>query len=362
MGLQGKLVVSFMAVLSVALGASCLMFSRHNLKRLEEATGRQAQQLSMALALGAEPHVREGRIELLRNAANELVKGRDVLFVAFLDHQATALAFASRDPDFYLQRTALVDTDHNELMRVQRRVSPSFGNYVEVVAPMLRPEATKATGAALAPRAAAGLEMRSIVGYVAVGLSQSDEEAQLRHTMILIVGIGCVIVILSLPLAYLMVHQMFTPIRELVRVTRKITSGDLDARVAISRGDVIGELARSFNEMVIWVKKQQQDVAAVNQMLADANRDLEGKVAARTAQLETAMGRLRSEVAEKEDFLRAVSHDLNAPLRNISGMANMLLPDYGTYSIDIFLGDDVEAVRTVRFTVMRPPRPTPGAH
>src|SRR6185369_5713442 len=35
--------------------------------------------------------------------------------------------------------------------------------------------------------------------------------------------------------------------------------------------------------------------------------------------------RLSSEIAEKEDFLRAVSHDLNAPLRNISGMATMLL-------------------------------------
>jgi signal transduction histidine kinase len=35
--------------------------------------------------------------------------------------------------------------------------------------------------------------------------------------------------------------------------------------------------------------------------------------------------RLCSEIIEKEDFLRAVSHDLNAPLRNISGMAAMLL-------------------------------------
>jgi signal transduction histidine kinase len=34
---------------------------------------------------------------------------------------------------------------------------------------------------------------------------------------------------------------------------------------------------------------------------------------------------LRSEIAEKEDFLRAVSHDLSAPLRNIDGMAAMLL-------------------------------------
>ena len=38
--------------------------------------------------------------------------------------------------------------------------------------------------------------------------------------------------------------------------------------------------------------------------------------------------RLTSEMAEKEDFLRAVSHDLNAPLRNIAGMASMLILKY----------------------------------
>src|SRR5205085_1159905 len=62
-----------------------------------------------------------------------------------------------------------------------------------------------------------------------------------------------------------------------------------------------------------------------NAKLADANRGLEEKVRQRTAQVETANRRLRSEIAEKEDFLRAVSHDLNAPLRNIAGMATMLL-------------------------------------
>jgi signal transduction histidine kinase len=77
--------------------------------------------------------------------------------------------------------------------------------------------------------------------------------------------------------------------------------------------------------MVQWVKKQRQDLAAANGKLFEANRDLELKIEHRTSQLETANARLGSEIAEKEDFLRAISHDLNAPLRNIAGMATMLL-------------------------------------
>ena len=132
--------------------------------------------------------------------------------------------------------------------------------------------------------------------------------------------------LLSLPLALgALVHRVFQPIRQLVDATRKITGGDLETSVAIHRPDVIGTLARSFNDMVIWVRKQQEDLALVNRQLSDANADLEDKIEQRTAQLETANKRLSAEIAEKEDFLRAVSHDLNAPLRNISGMATMLL-------------------------------------
>ena len=324
MGLQGKLVLSFMTVLTVALCTSCFLFFTHNRQRVADITGEEAKQLSTALALASEGEVREGRIESLRNAAQELIKGRNALFVAFLDADAHVVAFASRDPDSYLQRTALVNTDARELMQVRHRRSPVFGNYVQVVAPMFRTAPAPAT----AGHDAAFIEQR-LGGYVAVGMSMAGEETQLRRTMLLVFGVGCVMLLLCWPLAHGSVHRITGPIRELVGVTKQITGGDLDARVAATdRTDVIGELARSFNEMVIWVKKQQLDLAAVNLKLADANRDLEGKVIARTAQLETAMHRLKSEIAEKEDFLRAVSHDLNAPLRNISGMATMLLMKY----------------------------------
>jgi signal transduction histidine kinase len=141
----------------------------------------------------------------------------------------------------------------------------------------------------------------------------------------MVIGASCLVVLFSLPLAMALVHRIFQPIRQLVDATRKITGGDLETQVAIHRPDIIGTLARAFNDMVIWVRTQQQDLAFVNHQLSEANKDLEKKIEHRTGQLETANQRLSAEIAEKEDFLRAVSHDLNAPLRNISGMATMLL-------------------------------------
>ncbi len=314
-GLQGKLISAFLLLLSVALGGSCWMFYTHSRERISDISGEQARQLSSTLALGAEDELRLSNVRSLESIAQNLVRSRNILFIAFLDPSGQAVAAASRDPDFHVQRGRFGPTTTRELLQVRNQHSPLFGPYVEVVAPVL--------GNGAGPNSS-----HTLVGYVAVGVSQTGEETLLRRTTFLVIGIGCVIVMISLPMAYLLVHRIFQPIRELVRVTKKITSGDLDARVAINRTDVIGDLARSFNEMVMWVKMQQQDVETANQKLAEANRDLEAKIQLRTAQVETAAQRLSSEIAEKEEFLRAVSHDLNAPLRNISGMATMLLTKY----------------------------------
>jgi len=302
-GLQGKLTLSFLVLISLGMGSSCWMFVSGSQSRLNDIMGEQARQLSSTLALASHQEFHRGNFEELRVQAQDLIKSRNILFVGYLTAESKPVVLASRDLEFRLRDLGDVSHDTRSLMQVQRRTSALFGPYMQVVSPILslpdrKPEDSTAPGAIM--------EGARLIGYV-------------------VVGIGCVILLLSLPLAYILVHRIFQPIRQLLVATQKITSGDLETRVAIHRPDIIGMLARSFNEMVNWVKDQQHDLEAANDQLEEANHDLEAKVDLRTAQLETANRRLSAEIAEKEDFLRAVSHDLNAPLRNISGMASMLL-------------------------------------
>ncbi|MGB7158198.1 MAG: ATP-binding protein [Tepidisphaeraceae bacterium] len=327
-GLQGKLVLCFMLLLSIALGGSSYMFIKQSRRQLGDMIGEQGRQISSALALASKSAMSTRNCPELKLIGQDLLKSRNILFVGFTDTEGKRVALASRDPDLVLDGHDALERNTQSLMQVRPRSSAALGEYIEVVAPILHVSpasthiATPEEGASPSRTDQPGTQL---LGYVTVGVSQTREQAELLRINLIVVAIGCAIAIISLPMAYVLVHRIFFPIRQLVDATNKIAAGDLETSVAIDRPDVIGTLARSFNEMVIRVRRQQEALEEANEQLAEANRDLEEKVQQRTAQLETANKRLSSEIAEKEDFLRAVSHDLNAPLRNISGMATMLL-------------------------------------
>jgi len=336
-GLQGKLIFACMLILIVGLGSSCWLFAYQSRLRLEDIMGEQARQLSYALALASKPSLEAGEVDELRQISQNLLKSRNILFVAFLDRNAAPLTLSSRDPDFTWDHLPFLKDRTMALMRVYQESRPVLGSYSVVTAPVLNiaspAMAHSGTGSASSP-ITPGVHDSStkLLGYVSVGISQAGEEAQVRRVNYYVVGLGVVIILVSVPIAYALIHRIFLPIRQLVAATQCISSGDLHTEVAVHRPDLIGELARSFNHMVLTVRRQQDDLNDANQSLAEANvklaeanEGLEQKVVERTAQLEVANKRLQTEITEKEDFVRAVSHDLNAPLRNIDGMTAMLL-------------------------------------
>lgn len=74
-------------------------------------------------------------------------------------------------------------------------------------------------------------------------------------------------------------YRLVRPIRQLVESTQRVAAGDLETRVNVGgRRDELGLLADSFNRMTGELRQQRDQIVA-------QNRDLEQKVAARTAEL-----------------------------------------------------------------------------
>src|SRR5438105_8958302 len=58
-GLQGKLILSFMYLLVLALAASCWLFTSQSSDRVADIMGEQARQISYALSLASKSSMQE---------------------------------------------------------------------------------------------------------------------------------------------------------------------------------------------------------------------------------------------------------------------------------------------------------------
>ena len=73
--------------------------------------------------------------------------------------------------------------------------------------------------------------------------------------MLVAVGVATTV---SLELTVLLSKSILRPIADLQRATDAVRKGDLDAAVAVTTGDELGELAASFNQMVAGLRERER--------------------------------------------------------------------------------------------------------
>ena len=95
-----------------------------------------------------------------------------------------------------------------------------------------------------------------ITGVVVSGLS-TDGSAQLSDLGWDVVVAVIVAFTISLELTLLVTRSVTQPVDALLKATEAVKSGDLDARVPITSGDEMGQLAGSFNEMMQGLSERE---------------------------------------------------------------------------------------------------------
>jgi len=111
-------------------------------------------------------------------------------------------------------------------------------------------------------------------------------------------------------------RNIINSIRTLADTARRISSGDMTARVAITSQDEIGELAVTFNQMASNLNDAKVEIEAQRDMLGDevskrtselelSSKNLEIAVTKRTEELQSSKFDLEEKVKELEDFYDA---------------------------------------------------------
>ncbi|MBM3696807.1 MAG: HAMP domain-containing protein, partial [Actinobacteria bacterium] len=99
-----------------------------------------------------------------------------------------------------------------------------------------------------------------VVGMLYVGTLERPYTDLRRSSTLLFVGITLGGVTLATAIAFFISRRLSTPVRALVKASRRVAEGDLEARVAVTTRDEIGELAGAFNAMAAALHQRNEEL------------------------------------------------------------------------------------------------------
>jgi hypothetical protein len=115
--------------------------------------------------------------------------------------------------------------------------------------------------------------------------------------------------------SFLLSRVLVKPVKDLVRLTKRISEGDFSQKIEVTTQNEMGELIGSFNRMIERLKDNQESLESYLESLESANKQL------KQAQEEL----IRTEkLASIGRFAAGVAHEVGNPLGAILGYTNIL--------------------------------------
>ncbi len=223
------------------------------------------------------------------------------------------------------EKTRNVLIDESKVIQINTRTRVLSILLTTVIAPLL------ALGALVYQRVGSDLTVR-LGGTI-------NAEPVMRQLFNVISIVSIITLLLAAGIGILLANSISNPLSWIVKVIRELEKGNLKERANLISNNEIGVLSGSFDSMAIQLKKNRSE-------LEDLNRNLEFRVAEKTANLTRAYERLQSSnqnlaVANRElesvnkklkeidqvksDFISIVSHELRTPLTSIKAFAELIL-------------------------------------
>ena len=149
----------------------------------------------------------------------------------------------------------------------------------------------------------------------------SELLSALYYNILIMLGI---LLIAASVLSWYISRNIVIPLDELTALIKRTPSVSSKTLKAANRKDEIGTLVNAFGDMQERIKGYQQELLDSRHKLEALNKELEGKIAERTQELQKAIKKLETLDQSKDEFIWLVSHELRTPLTSIANCVEMI--------------------------------------
>ena len=112
---------------------------------------------------------------------------------------------------------------------------------------------------------------RQAVLTVPLTSRQQETQAQIEELDRRVLLAALLFIMLGAGIGYYMAERIADPVNRLMRATRRIARGDLDARVLATSADELRRLVEAFNQMAADLQRQRQELERTNRLAAWAD-------------------------------------------------------------------------------------------
>ncbi len=265
-------VMVFVVVLVVTITAGVAGYLLHSSIELNRVHHHhQLAQLGAVLARAAAPTLAERNTAALSMLARKSANGDPLLYVVFYDvdfselvaeelHQAGRLS--------KLRTSRPLDDAVRGIPEVLQSVRSSEP-LLDVMYPVTSYEANLPGN---------GHPNSRLLGYVRIGMTAAGWSRMLGSRLDILIGLGTLVAVLAIPLGFLLVRRVISPLEALNEVMVRFSHGQWEVRSEVTRRDEIGRLAGTFNRMADLHQETHERIVKLN-------NQLEERVALRTQQL-----------------------------------------------------------------------------